>query len=301
MLRDGHKQCTLKTRCIFFAEAFLCFFWYINRSLHNESATDLFYKASESKQTSHKFELIDSSTLSIRTETGSIESQSRTKAGALKDLPAQGTLAPENLASPPALHGKVEHFEEAPALPAFNNDAAGWLNAGRTIAALPFDKQVQIIGIGLSAGVEQYRLEDRERTIGAIIGSIQGLGNVMTNLAKIADFSAYCIIGDKDLGHLKSVGASAVYRILDNGHEIVIPAGAGKIQVLEEFLHSTQRKLGLLDNPEIPRSIAEIHVEDFMIRHSRFLGLTENDLQVLNWLKRDAVSAARKAGYIWRE
>jgi len=36
-----------------------------------------------------------------------------------------------------------------------------------------------------------------ERMAGVLIGSVQGVGNVAVNLAHIADFSAYCILGDK--------------------------------------------------------------------------------------------------------
>jgi hypothetical protein len=456
--------------------------WRISQQAHfleqDESATDLFYKPGELKHASQKFELIDSSQLRGHAEKLTAEPITSDN---FKNQEISAALDNSSTHNPDingVLQGKIGSRKDAQAPPALKNDSEGWTQAERLIAALPFDKQVQVMSAGLRAGVEQYRQEDQERQIGAIIGSAQGVGNVAVNLAKIADFSAYCIIGDKeragamaeefgkafgettfsgirlieiskrycyevssqgdyskpfrdivavgemldsqwsqlppreqerrkyelmsqmvadgligtagaqaigkaktftgildtlaervtmsgslsidnanrasaivarevgnlsreflmpeipehlkhlevqpasqellehirakglsiriavseqDLGHLKSVGASAVYRILDNGHEMVIPKGAGKIQVLEEFLHSTQRKLGLLDNPEIPRSIAEIHVKDFMIRHAKFLGLTENDLQVLKWLKQDAVRAARKAGYIWRE
>lgn len=105
----------------------------------------------------------------------------------------------------------------------------------------------------------------------------------------------------QELGHLSSVNASAVYRILEDGHEIVLPANPRKIQAIEEFLHSTQRKIGLLDDPEVPRQIAEVHVKDFMLRHSKMLGLTDNDVQVMQWLKQDAIEKAKQAGFTWKE
>lgn len=97
------------------------------------------------------------------------------------------------------------------------------------------------------------------------------------------------------------MNASAVYRILEDGHEIVLPANPRKIQAIEEFLHSTQCKIGLLDDPEIPRQVAEVHVKDFMLRHSKMLGLTENDVQVMQWLKQDAIEKAKQAGFTWKE
>ncbi len=72
-----------------------------------------------------------------------------------------------------------------------------WMEAGRKLAALPFEKQAQIIGSGLMAGLEQYSHEQRERQLGALIGTVQGVGDTAVNLAKVADFCAYCIIGDK--------------------------------------------------------------------------------------------------------
>lgn len=104
--------------------------------------------------------------------------------------------------SPNRLQGRVEHRHEvAPEQPEqmLTNTPDGWLTAGQRIAALPLESQAKIAGIGLAAGVEQYQNDERERLIGAMIGSVQGVGNVAVNLAKIADFSAYCIIGDKEL------------------------------------------------------------------------------------------------------
>lgn len=107
---------------------------------------------------------------------------------------------------------------------------------------------------------------------------------------------------DEDIQHLKSVTASAVYRYFADGtHEIVLPPDPAKIQVFEEYLHSVQRKLGLLDNPEIPREIAEIHVKDFMIRHANMLGLNEYDTRVLQWLKDREIEKASKSGLIWKD
>jgi hypothetical protein len=135
----------------------------------DESATDLFYRPGASKIPGQKFELVDSQ-------------------------PQEHHMV---------LHCRVEQLEEigSPGVSSNSepptNNSDGWLAAGQTVAALPLDKQAQVILSGLSAGLEQYRLDEREREWGAIIGSVQGVGNVAVNLAKIADFSAYCITGDK--------------------------------------------------------------------------------------------------------
>ena len=82
--------------------------------------------------------------------------------------------------------------------PPLTNSPDGWLEAGRRIAELPLDKQLQIIGSGLAAGINQYQHEENQRNWGRVIGTVQGIGEVSVNLAKIADFSAALILNDHD-------------------------------------------------------------------------------------------------------
>jgi hypothetical protein len=76
------------------------------------------------------------------------------------------------------------------------NTPDGWLAAAQKLAQLPMDKQLEVIGSGLLAGIEQYRHDERERAWGRLIGTVQGTGEVLQGLAKIADFGAACILGD---------------------------------------------------------------------------------------------------------
>jgi hypothetical protein len=103
------------------------------------------------------------------------------------------------------LKGKVEHSHVLPAEQQLTNTPDGWLTAGQKIAVLPPEMQAKIIATGLMEGIQQHRHDEHERQWGALIGSVQGAGNVAVNLAKIADFSAYCIIGDhqraSEMGH----------------------------------------------------------------------------------------------------
>ncbi len=86
------------------------------------------------------------------------------------------------------------HYEQkAPA-----NSLEGWLAVAGKISQLPMDKQLQVSGLGLMAGIEQYRHEERERTWGQLIGTVQGTSEVLQGLAKIADFGAACILADKE-------------------------------------------------------------------------------------------------------
>lgn len=106
--------------------------------------------------------------------------------------------------------------------------------------------------------------------------------------------------GTEEFQYLKQVEASGSYlHCLDGRHEITLPKNASKIAAIEEFLHGTQSKIGLLD--DLPREIAEIHVKDFMLKHANLLGLTENDITVLRELKTMEIEKARLRGYTWRE
>ena len=84
---------------------------------------------------------------------------------------------------------KVGHIE---------NNPIGWLKAAQRISQLPFDKQLQVIGAGLCAGKSEYNHQIRERSIGAVIGPVQGIGEITTNLGKVADFSAYVLLNDHE-------------------------------------------------------------------------------------------------------
>jgi hypothetical protein len=176
--------------------------WRASQQAHileqDESATDLFYKPGEAKQAAQKFELIDSSKSRGEAEIPTAEPITSDNFKNREISAALDNGSSHNPDIHGALQGKIEYHQDAQAPPSFKNDWDGWSQAGRMIASLPFDKQIQVLSAGLVAGVEQYRQEDQERRIGAIIGSVQGVGNVAVNLAKIADFSAYCVIGDKE-------------------------------------------------------------------------------------------------------
>jgi hypothetical protein len=52
------------------------------------------------------------------------------------------------------------------------------------------------------------------------------------------------------------------------------------LEVWEEFLHGTQYRCGLIEKLGVAG--AEIHVKEFMIRHQRLLGLSDNDVAILS-------------------
>lgn len=68
-----------------------------------------------------------------------------------------------------------------------------------------------------------------------------------------------------------------------------------RLAVLEEFLHGTQKRIGLID--KVGSEVAEVRVKDFMIRHSRMLGLADNEVTVLEVLKRQEAHYALRRGF----
>ena len=65
---------------------------------------------------------------------------------------------------------------------------------------------------------------------------------------------------------------------------ILLRSDARKIEVIEEFLHGTQFRLGLARNLD-PRDL-EVHVKEFMIRHNRLLALSAEDVGILRQMVR---------------
>ena len=66
---------------------------------------------------------------------------------------------------------------------------------------------------------------------------------------------------------------------------ILIKEGAPKSALLEEYLHGTQLKLGLLEKYESVQAL-EVHVKDFMLRHTEILGINNpHDIKLLQQLK----------------
>jgi hypothetical protein len=78
--------------------------------------------------------------------------------------------------------------------------------------------------------------------------------------------------------------------------EILIRPDAPRVALLEEFLHGTQAKLGIIEKYEL-RQMAEVHVKDFMLRHQKLLGLDANDVVLLNELREQELHKLEKLGY----
>jgi hypothetical protein len=81
--------------------------------------------------------------------------------------------------------------------------------------------------------------------------------------------------------YLQAVGANGSAMITADGLEISLRTDPRKIEVFEEFLHGTQQRLGMQNKMTI--SQLEYHVKDFMIRHRRLLGISDEDVE---WIRR---------------
>jgi len=88
----------------------------------------------------------------------------------------------------------------------------------------------------------------------------------------------FALPGSEELRYLDFVRAFANVGGEKLDH-IILRMDPRKIEVLEEFLHGTQQKLGLVERLGVAG--AERHVKDFMIRHARMLGVDLDDVVVL--------------------
>jgi large repetitive protein len=84
--------------------------------------------------------------------------------------------------------------------------------------------------------------------------------------------------GSEELRYLDTMRANANAGGRELTH-IILRTDARRIEVLEEFLHGTQHRLGIVQRLGVFE--AEVHAKDFMIRHAILLGLAPEDVQVL--------------------
>lgn len=110
-----------------------------------------------------------------------------------------------------------------------------------------------------------------ERASPELLAAVQGHGRTIQIVAE----------GSEELRYLNYIGAEANVGGETMSH-ILLQANPSKAAVLEEFLHGTQFRLGIVQRLGVQG--AETHVKSFMIRHSRMLGLGEADVAALRQL-----------------
>ena len=87
--------------------------------------------------------------------------------------------------------------------------------------------------------------------------------------------------GSEEARYLDFIGAEANVGG-ETMTDILLRKNPGKAAALEEFLHGTQHRLGIIKRLGVNGS--ETHVKDFMIRHRRLLGLGDEDVDILRQL-----------------
>ena len=91
--------------------------------------------------------------------------------------------------------------------------------------------------------------------------------------------------GSEELRMLDYFGAEASVGGVNNS-SILLRENPSKAAALEEFLHGTQSRLGVVDRLGTSGlGSAETHVKDFMIRHRNMLGLSAEDVRILQILR----------------
>jgi hypothetical protein len=66
------------------------------------------------------------------------------------------------------------------------------------VARLPEQTQAEVILTAIKAHTEHWGREQTERQIGSLIGTTEGVGTILQDVATITDFSAACIKGDQE-------------------------------------------------------------------------------------------------------
>lgn len=87
--------------------------------------------------------------------------------------------------------------------------------------------------------------------------------------------------GSEEARYLDFIGAEANVGGETMTH-ILLRQNPSKAAALEELLHGTQHRLGIIKRLGVNGS--EAHVKDFMIRHRRLLGLGDEDVHTLRQL-----------------
>lgn len=100
--------------------------------------------------------------------------------------------------------------------------------------------------------------------------------------------------GSEELAYMERMRVNGLVRG-EGSTEIWLKERPHKIAALEEFLHGSQAKHGWLE--VMPEEVAEVKVKDFMLRHHKLLGLSENDCSVLKVMKQREIEYAMRRGF----
>ena len=160
---------------------------------------------------------------------------------------------------------------------------------GVTIAA-PF-----VVGAAVAAEVAPPSLKSRgglpevESSISVDLFSpqkLEGIEKASLELLKSVESKGRTVViakeGSEELRFLNYFNAEANAGGVGNTH-IILRENPSKAALLEEFLHGTQNRLGIIG--KLGDVGAEVHVKDFMIRHRKMLNFADDDVNILRQLK----------------
>lgn len=122
-----------------------------------------------------------------------------------------------------------------------------------------------------------FKLDVKSR----LFGTEQASGELLNNIRKKGREIVIAKPGSDDMRYLDSIPAEANVGGPRMTH-ILLKENPSKAALLEEFLHGTQYKLGIIDRLDVQG--AEVHVKDFMIRHNNLLHLEPQDVEILKTL-----------------
>ena len=145
--------------------------------------------------------------------------------------------------------------------------------APREYAYVPAPVEVKVPDVNAfeSPLLMREGLEGIEKASAALIAKVASKRNL--HIAHTADEIRYL----QFIGAEANVGGEAMDHIL-------VKDPPGKAALLEEFLHGTQYKLGMIKGLG-DAAFAEWHVKDFMVRHSGILALGKEDVAILETLR----------------
>gem|GEM_PF-951063 len=116
-------------------------------------------------------------------------------------------------------------------------------------------------------------------------GSLRGVEPASSELIQAVASKrtvTFAVEGSEELRYLDYIGAEANVGG-ENMTHIILRENPSKAAVLEEFLHGTQQRLGIVNR--LGAEASETQVKDFMIRHQKLLNLAPEDVRRLEILR----------------
>lgn len=184
--------------------------------------------------------------------------------------------------------GLTARFRNATGITGVDPSSAGysggeWAGIATGLGNVP--GVLRSVGRGLSRGGAWLFRQARNRArlnSSDVLEGVERAGSRLLEAVRRRRTVQIAAEGTDELRYLNSVGAEANVGGAAMDH-ILVRSNPSKAALLEEFLHGTQHRLGIISR--LGHAGAEWHVKDFMIRHARLLGLGAEDVRRLTILR----------------